>query len=160
MTAQERPKTAPKRPRTTPKRALNSTNFENHPEPTHQNPPAPHHNPTRTNQNQPTRTHQNPTRTSQNQPTKTHQNPTRTNLRYVVSSFRFPIVVGFSLVDTIWDQDCGTWSHLIGPDRSRGQFWGSKTTPLKSLKFIAKNRVWGTCGSKMEPKWPQKVHFF
>ena len=61
---------------------------------------------------------------------------------------------------TIWDQDGATWSHLGGPWGRRCDLWRSKTHLIKSLFCIAKNRVLGTWGSKMEPKGTPKVVFF
>ena len=40
------------------------------------------------------------------------------------------------------------------------QFWGSKTTPIKSSTTIVKSRVLGSGGSKMVPKRATKVVLF
>ena len=51
-------------------------------------------------------------------------------------------------------------THLPGTQNSCLVFSSSKTNLVKSLKNIVKYSVLGSGGSKMEPKWPLKVHLF
>ena len=72
-------------------------------------------------------------------------------LRYVVSSFRFPIVVGSSLVDTIWDQDWPTWSHLGGYGRHgpvKRAILGVKNDTSKIIQIHC--RKWGLRNMRLQ----------
>ena len=67
------------------------------------------------------------------------------------------------MICTIWNHDCGTWSHLE-PSSASGllfsPFLKLKSEPCKIFKNLVKYRVLGSGGSKMEPTWAPKVNFF